>query len=563
MAAAAAPIVIDPVPDMINAASSLVNLLHTTAEHMNSPLAQLLALSSPTTDAEARAQIALAQRIIANPPPNISFITGQRLQSLANIPISPEGPLTSEQLDRVRRISDGVRAAAAGQPFVPPTPAPAPGIFSLFSRKPIVPPTTIPVALPPVPTTRPPVGAAQPPAQRPIVAPSSKPKSESKPKPVAEPETIPAWASTLINPVPETCTSEFITPDCLDKAARHSAYVANKHAEERATLNSGAISKYEADPIVELATTPGDLTGSKLARWIQLSDKYPDHTVKVRNPITGVVEEMPISNPYRAKRYRDMVVVAGGESSFANPAGAPPAAINTDDHNHDHPEDADMWRQNAAVLRKIAPSEMIADNKMAVGLLESLWFCGTSNNVASDPRCFPARALGELREYQATKTSQQREALAKRALEQSGWKDLKKSLGYIMKAFNMEPIEIPAVPRPEPEENAEASASALPDGIGSLIDRAMKYRTDRLEREIALLREELTQRSPIVPIVPEPLTRTSSVTPSEESIPATSVRTILSSLSGMPSIRKPPQQFGAPRDKRMLGGITSRVPLRT
>jgi Tfp pilus assembly protein FimV len=212
--------------------------------------------------------------------------------------------------------------------------------------------------------------------------------------------------------------------------------------------------------------------------------------------------------------------------------------------------------------------------------LESLWFCGTSADVASDPRCFPARALGELREYQATKTQTQRAALAKKTLEHSGnsWKDLKKSLGRFTESFDM-PLPAAAAAA-APRRRPEAAPLPLEDLTkgNALLRSAIDYRVTDLQTQINALRHELRQRAPVTAAAaaaaPVPATvrarATTPVPPVARSLSTEATDGIpsptgsLETLPGTPKpaepplgLRRLPTSFASSTGFR---GITGRVP---
>ena len=369
--------------------------------------------------------------------------------------------------------------------------------------------------------------------------------------------------------IDDCTTAEFITPDCVAKAARLDAITADKYAKGMRVRdrNVATMSKYEADPLTSIATGAGPLTGQKVGRWLQLSDKYKDRTVRVRNPNTGRIESLTVSNPYRASRYREALVAAGGANSFASPAGGgePPVALQATQH----PEDAEMWEQNAMLLKRVVPTEMIADNKIAVALLESLWFCGSSADLASDPRCFPARILGELREYQATKTQAQRAALAK--LAQSGWKGLKRSLGIFMDPFGEAlPDLTPPAPTEEGEDAPGASLPALPPGF-DMIKTYVDRRTNMLKLRIQELRDELAQRGPLPPPGPGPGPSPNpspdpspSPYPSPSSLSPTGSTGSTDTASPIKKIIPSARRLGVPTrlglQPGVIGGILGRIP---
>jgi hypothetical protein len=267
--------------------------------------------------------------------------------------------------------------------------------------------------------------------------------------------------------------------------------------------------KYRMDPITGTATGSGALNGLKLTRWLQLVNKYKDRTVRIHNRITDRIEELPITNPYRASAYRQQMIDApAGSATFQNPAGNPPAVVVGP--SGEHPERETMWRQNAVILNKIAPPEILTDNRMSVAILESLWFCGSSIDLASDPRCFPARALGELREFQETNTQEKRAALARRALQNSQgiWKQLKGSLKRLTgsdTALTSAEAEAAAALAAATASAARAAAGAAPPtpDAAAALQALFELRIQQLQSQIAALRHEIEMRS-VAPPPPPP-----------------------------------------------------------
>lgn len=400
--------------------------------------------------------------------------------------------LDSTVLKHVQNVTYGLEPS--------PPASPKPGFFSrMFGKAPAGPQPP----LPPPAHARPAgtAGAAAPPVLPPgATATGTTASAAAAAKPPPKPDVMPGWATSYLgsDAIPESCNgTEFITPECVGKAVLHSSAVAQTIADAREPLNATGLSKYEADPRTGPATAEGALNGEKLTRWIQLSDRYPDRTVKVHNPETNAIDEYTVSNPYRARRYRHQLVDV--PASFGNPAGEAPAAL------AQHPEDEEMWRQNALLLNQIAPPEMIADSRMAVALLESLWFCGSSADLASDPRCFPARALGELREYKTMQTQVQRAALAKRVLDSSndGWKRLKNSVSRILGSFDEPPPAIETEDNPPEDEEEEEEEQMVDDPTLTEAARLRKM-IQSLDTRIKALQAELRARGATPPGAPSP-----------------------------------------------------------
>jgi hypothetical protein len=414
----------------------------------------------------------------------------------------------------------------------------------------------------------------------------------------ADLKETPGWAGSIVpttNIKPSCVGAKFITPDCVAQGVQHSALVTNEIAQvPHSILNASTQAKYNADPFKGPATHAGDLTGDKLGRWIQLSHKYADRTIQIHNPETGHIEGYTVSNPYRAKSYRDrMLGAAAGAASFSNPTGAVPDVVQHDASGGDHPENVEMWQHNALLLNKIAPPEMIADTKTAVALLESLWFCGSSANLASDPRCFPARALGELREYQKTKSQQQYAALAKKSMNMSSWDRLKRSIGLFTDPFTdalPKPLRVaPPAASDTKEEEELGTPPPLPSSLKAFQEYAEKQASaqkqfrERIQTEIAALKADLARRGvappPTVRTPPAPTPAASPAAPARSLSATSSVGAVAGSSPASPaaagegSPMKPriplpgprshgvPDRFGSTPDRRSrVVAITQRVP---
>jgi hypothetical protein len=202
-----------------------------------------------------------------------------------------------------------------------------------------------------------------------------------------------------------------------------------------------AYASYKADP----KTRQVDSSNGNPAVWDELSTRYPDRDVLIRDA-SGSIHTYRVSNPFRAASYRHKPTF-----TFGNPAGL-------------NPLQSVMVQQNLDVLKEIAPEEMIADTKFATALLESLWYCGSGHDIGGDPRCFPARVLGELREYKMFKDEKARAALAARARQYSEWNFikgvLKKVRGQLRGSDVVGPVRVSGVPATA--ETAGPNLSAAP-----------------------------------------------------------------------------------------------------
>jgi hypothetical protein len=99
----------------------------------------------------------------------------------------------------------------------------------------------------------------------------------------------------------------------------------------------------------------------RVAAAKKIVDGYPSRVVMIQ----GVSGEIEIANPYlaRGRRLRE-----------------------------------DLSGANLRFVEAVAPREIVADKRAAVALLEAMWHCGSQPSLSDDPRCFPLRVLGEVRE---------------------------------------------------------------------------------------------------------------------------------------------------------------------
>jgi hypothetical protein len=201
---------------------------------------------------------------------------------------------------------------------------------------------------------------------------------------------IPAWAAQHISQANVAANVKGVAAAVVDDVLAMQDY--------RGVNADAAYAAYKADP----KTRGLDSSGGDPVHWDELVERYPDRNVLIRDG-SGDIHRFRVSNPYRAAGYRRKTTF-----SFGDPAGL-------------NPQQAAMAQQNLDVLTEIAPDEMIADTKYATALLESLWYCGAAKDIGADPRCFPARVLGELREYKLYKEERARAALAAKAQQYSEW----------------------------------------------------------------------------------------------------------------------------------------------
>lgn len=132
------------------------------------------------------------------------------------------------------------------------------------------------------------------------------------------------------------------------------------------------------------------------------------------------------------------------------------------------PKDGDPLRLNVQVLQAFAPpaafGEFLADNKRAIAILESLWHCGNQPGADLDPKCFPARVIEELREYNALQEATgASKSLRDALLKGTGMPTV---IRYLRRLLELaKPAPLPAAdakPLPAPAASSPAPAGPAP-----------------------------------------------------------------------------------------------------
>ena len=194
----------------------------------------------------------------------------------------------------------------------------------------------------------------------------------------------------------------------------------------------------------ELCDTDPNITSELAEIQGQLDAYYGDHPIYVHK---GKDPREPnrmlhVVNPYAAAMYRE-------ETTFATPQSTPGRKEKIYDPA------GDMRKKNMQVLNAVVPKELLADKKMTISILESLWYCGTNPTISNDPRCFPSRFLGELRDLAESKIQR---STVKSNKTQWEWPVIKKILRALKSGGT-------GVTFPEMEY---IIAEGLPKGVGPL-----------------------------------------------------------------------------------------------
>jgi hypothetical protein len=244
------------------------------------------------------------------------------------------------------------------------------------------------------------------------------PDGSNLPLPPQKPSRFPAWVpSSYFTPseVNQICDPGALikTPDCLARYVMNDIMIADEAKGYRLAKNpDSTLSDYKANVEAYEKETVPDKKGKLLDK---IKNRYTDRQVFVELP-SGNVQPYLVPNPYTSLADREKP-----ETSFANPGATGPIGA------------------NSKVLAALAPPEMIADNAYAISLLESLWFCGTNPTLSNDPRCFPAKVLGELREYAAIKVQKRDADAAGAILKDKSWPIVKELTTFLRNAYKPSP----------------------------------------------------------------------------------------------------------------------------
>ena len=267
---------------------------------------------------------------------------------------------------------------------------------------------------------------------------------------------LPTWAAELANEVsslPNPCkTSEFVTGDCTAKTLKEHVQIGTQEAQE------GRLSKRLTDPELReyqrrLQTLTAETDPVKKETLQKEFDKfYPAMPIMIRDPVTNEDHVYILPNPYKAMEVREAA------TTFADPAGS----------------------QNVQIATRLIPSEILADKAMTIAVLESLWFCGQNQTVGDDPRCFPARLLGEFRQHSAGRLQSAVKVEADDILKNYEWPALKLVLMAIKNATSGAGINV------RPPVAVEEAAN---DGAASIVREAAEAaaEAERRARAAALL----------------------------------------------------------------------------
>ena len=168
---------------------------------------------------------------------------------------------------------------------------------------------------------------------------------------------IPAWGCELSDPY------------CPKELQEH-ILLGEEYSKQHPLLTSSDLQEYQQ---LAASTVEEDR--------LKLSQTYTDRVLHVAGK--DGVQSLPIPNPYVAASYRQDPATKFDRETISR-----------------FDSSGNLKSRNMDVLHHIVPKSITIDKPMTVSILESLWFCGQNPTMQSDPRCFPTRLLGELREYQ-------------------------------------------------------------------------------------------------------------------------------------------------------------------
>jgi len=336
----------------------------------------------------------------------------------------------------------------SGQPEVPST---QPEVPSTQPEVPSTQPevsatqTEVPAAQPEVsatqtevPSTQPEVPAAQlkPPSARPEVLETQPEPSATRPAAAARIQQTQQTQLPLTTPSPPkpkssllglfklnvkpTCLgSEVITSDCTAKTlSDHLNTLTEMSANHLIKSDDPDLQNY--NKLINSVSTERDPTVKAASQEI-LKRKYGDHHVQVIYN-NDRVKALDVVSPYKAYAYRNNPAL-----NWANPTGLTG-------------EEKDLYDKNIKVIKALANPEIVADKDLSITILESLWFCGKNPDLGNDPRCFPAKVLGEFREYQNFKRQVDQFTHGVDTFKDGGWPELAKIVADVKNIVGTESL---------------------------------------------------------------------------------------------------------------------------
>jgi 8-oxo-dGTP pyrophosphatase MutT (NUDIX family) len=229
-------------------------------------------------------------------------------------------------------------------------------------------------------------------------APAMPPASPAMPS--APPAPSPDWSENYFRDTdltPECTAAKFVGPECqsrftYDRLQGLQSFI--DASDLKTQTHKSEYAAYEAlKAAIAIAKTKPNNDDEVEELEKQMRDNYPDVVLPIFDPNGPgpTTKTYRIRNPYKAYESRQ------GISTFADPAGSGST-------------DVSGIQANLDVLQAVAEKSLIADNRAATVLLESLWFCAKNPN---GPGCYMGDVLQHLREFKAGKAQKDQAAAAK------------------------------------------------------------------------------------------------------------------------------------------------------
>ena len=213
-------------------------------------------------------------------------------------------------------------------------------------------------------------------------------------------EALPAWAPKDLAAAAAAAVNEKDKVGGLPVHLRDNIYEAVEYSRDfRVSKRAHDAKKDRYAELMASGSPPEEIKA-------EIDRDYRDDHIVVRDPVTKLLHERLVVNPYKAMAYREDPLVAfnapNGAASFADPNGT-------------------MADANLQIIRDLIPKEMLSDKEMTIALLESLWFCGQNQLIDSKISCFPANILSQLREYEMNKLQLAQELQSQEVLDTAAW----------------------------------------------------------------------------------------------------------------------------------------------
>ena len=283
---------------------------------------------------------------------------------------------------------------------------------------------------------------------------------------------LPDWVEKMLGPEEGSCVGQgFLPSDCIKEKLRRDIRASQIYTQQWGLKAKDSRVEEAKDLQKELDDLQKQKGGGPTAAALEglqkktkeaeratrkkeeekirqmMATRYPDRAIRVRGE-NGQNTTMYVRNPYLAYEHRHKVV-----KDYKNP-----------------PEKDALAKMNTNVLKALVPEMIIEDHAMSTAFLESLWHCGNNPDLSSDPRCYPAKVIGEIREFQVNENQEGVALAAQRDIQD--WQLIKRMLRALKNALPGMDITATNDALPGPPGPPEPKPPVPPPPVPNPITRA-------------------------------------------------------------------------------------------